>query len=281
MGHDEIDFGASLLKRTTDLSEPGIFEILDDENAHGISGWKRRKASDSMGLQKEEEAAMTLQNRVDPFGAIHADPARGTLTGNRGIIHDPATRTLTRRRWTTNAWICCRLDFGNRRRQVMATRSWTELFFLDEATALAAGHRPCFLCRREAAMRFQAAWAEGNGVPLPRAADMDAVLHRARLASGGKPRPLSAAQVADLPEGAMVAAGRRAFCIQGGAARPWRFSGLGAPVPLPGRLDAPVALLTPPSVVRTLRAGYSPERTDVPVSAGSGERRQQPEPRGR
>ena len=107
---------------------------------------------------------MPLQNRVTPAGDIVATPHRGLLTGNRGIIHDPQTRTLLKRRWTTKAWIACVCEFRGRRREVMAGRSWTELFFLDEATALAAGHRPCFFCRRGDANRFRAAWEKGNGV---------------------------------------------------------------------------------------------------------------------
>ena len=105
------------------------------------------------GRPQSEEEPVPLQNRVTPFGEIVAIPQRGTLMGNRGIIHDPRTRTLLRRRWSTKAWIACVCDYRGVRRQVMAGRSWTELFFLDEATALAAGHRPCFFCRREAAER--------------------------------------------------------------------------------------------------------------------------------
>src|SRR5687768_6226408 len=97
---------------------------------------------------------MPLQNRVDPFGAIHAVSARGMFTGNRGIMHDPATRTLLRRRWSTNAWIICVCEFRGNRRVPMAKNSWTELFFLDEVTALAAGHRPCFYCQRQRAKEF-------------------------------------------------------------------------------------------------------------------------------
>src|SRR3984893_9626707 len=85
-----------------------------------------------------------LQNRVTPFGDIVAIPQRGMFTGNRGIIHDPATKTLLRKRWASKAWLICSCNFKDRRRDVMAGRSWTELFFLDEAVALAAGHRPCF-----------------------------------------------------------------------------------------------------------------------------------------
>ena len=101
---------------------------------------------------------MPLQNRVTPFGDIVATPERGTFTGNRGIIHDPHTKTLLSKRWSSPAWLICLCDFRGRRRDVMATRSWTELFFLDEATALAAGHRPCFYCRRMEANAFRAAW---------------------------------------------------------------------------------------------------------------------------
>lgn len=113
---------------------------------------------------------MPLQNRVEPFGAIRAVAARGLFTGNRGIIHDPDGRRLLPRRWTTKAWIICRCDFRGRRRDVMGRNgsaggaSWTELFFLDEVTALAAGHRPCFFCRRADAVRFADCAADGLGL---------------------------------------------------------------------------------------------------------------------
>ena len=123
---------------------------------------------------------MPLQNRVTPTGDIVATPHRGLFTGNRGIIHDPATKTLTRR-WASQAWLTCVCEFRGRRREVMGGRSWTELFFLDEATALAAGHRPCFYCRRDDADRFRSCWEQGNGVAGSLARDIDAVLHRERL----------------------------------------------------------------------------------------------------
>lgn len=206
---------------------------------------------------------VTLQNRVDPFGDIHSVAARGAFTGNRGIIHDPATRTLTRRRWTTTAWICCALDWKGKRRDVMGrnTRNggagWTELFFVDEATALAAGHRPCFTCRREAARRFFACLAaDFDGVPNAKA--VDARLHRERLASGGKPMPLSPLDLADLPDGTMIsaveAASRRAYLLSEGRALPWSFAGYGAPV-VRDTLPAP-ALITPRTSVMALKRGY-------------------------
>lgn len=197
---------------------------------------------------------MPLQNRVTPFGEIVATSARGLFTGNRGIIHDPQTRTLTRRRWTTKAWITCACDYKGIRRPVMQLRSWTELFFLDEATALAAGHRPCHLCRRDEARAFRHAWSEGNGVHPPSAAEMDAILHRQRLEGRGKRlHPLSV-PLDRLPDGAMVAAGSSAYLVKGGVAFLWGADGYrGA-----GELQSPDGVLTPPASLAALAAGYKP-----------------------
>jgi hypothetical protein len=197
---------------------------------------------------------MPLQNRVTPFGDIVAIPERGGFMGNRGIIHDPATRRLLRRRWTSKAWIICLCAFKGVRRRVMGGRSWTELFFMDEATALAAGHRPCFFCRREAAEAFRAAWAKGNGGAKPRASEMDERLHRERLDAGQKRLHSFSAPVAALPNGAMLAVGNAAYLIAGGKALPWSPSGYGDEV---RSLGAGARLLTPPSTVRALAAGYS------------------------
>ena len=134
-----------------------------------------------------------LQNRVTPFGDVVAIAQRGLFIGNRGIIHDPATKTLLGRRWTTKAWLVCVLDYKGRHREVMGRRSWTELFFLDEAVALAAGHRPCFFCRRAAAEAFRTAWGKAKGGEgASGAREMDAVLHEERLdavANGSLPYP--------------------------------------------------------------------------------------------
>lgn len=213
---------------------------------------------------------MSLQNRVTPTGDIVATPERGMFTGNRGIIHDPATRTLLRKRWSSPAWLVCLCEFRGRRRAVMATRSWTELFFLDEATALAAGHRPCFYCRRDDAQRFRAAWEKGNGVSAIRASEIDAVLHRERLDRGRKRlHPLSAPLDA-LPDGAMVQAGAESFLILRGKALPCSFAGYGE-----RRDDIGAALLlTPPSTLRAIAAGYQPKlhpsAHDVPSPCGGG-----------
>ncbi len=196
---------------------------------------------------------MPLQNRVTPFGDIVAMAQLGLFMGNRGIIHDPDTRTLLRRRWTTKAWITCLCEFKGIRRKVMGARSWTELFFLDEATALAAGHRPCFFCRREQANAFRAAWARGNGGAELRAREMDEILHRERLDGASKRLHALPAPVHDLPDGAMVAAGAASFLVVGGKTLLWAESGYRESPSAIG--DA--RLLTPPSTLRALAAGYA------------------------
>jgi hypothetical protein len=198
--------------------------------------------------------AMPLQNRVTPFGEIVAVPERGTFMGNRGIIHDSATRRLLRKRWATKAWITCRCDYKGVRRAVMATRSWTELFFLDEATALAAGHRPCFLCRRDAAQAFRAAWAAGHGGQLPTAPQMDAILHSERIQDGARHIHAVTQGITDLPDGAMIAARDQAFVIVAGRPLLWTAGGYR---PAGGALRAD-GLITPPATLAALRAGYRP-----------------------
>ena len=196
---------------------------------------------------------MPLQNRVTPFGDIIATAHRGMFTGNRGIIHDPATKTLTRR-WASPAWLTCVCEFRGRRRVVMGGRSWTELFFLDEATAFAAGHRPCFFCRRDDANRFRAAWQAGNGVTDILAREIDAVLHGERLQGRAKrlhplPMPLER-----LPDGAMVQQANQSYLIAQGRALLWSPAGYRAA----SKTLREVMLLTPPSTLRTLRSGYRP-----------------------
>jgi hypothetical protein len=201
--------------------------------------------------RQQSEANVPLQNRVTPFGELVAVPARGTFTGNRGIIHDPASKTLVRR-WSSKAWLVCLLDFEDRHREVWAKRSWSELFFLDEATALAAGHRPCFHCRRAAANAFRAAWAGGG--PLPSALEMDATLHAQRLDRGEKRLHPLLDRAGNLPDGSMVAAGKRAFIVVGGKFAEWTVEGYRPVAELPP-LDG---MLTPPATVAALRRGYRP-----------------------
>jgi hypothetical protein len=197
---------------------------------------------------------MPLQNRVTPTGDIIATPHRGLFTGNRGIIHDPATKTLLTRRWASQAWLTCVCEFRGWRREVMGGRSWTELFFLDEATALAAGHRPCFFCRRDDALRFRAAWEVGNGVAGVLARDIDAVLHQERLSGGKKRLHPRTTPLEQMPDGAMVQQGTESFLIAQGRALLW------SPAGYRQASNAPQdsLLLTPPSTLRALSAGYRP-----------------------
>lgn len=200
---------------------------------------------------------MTLQNRVDPWGRLVADPGRGTMTGNRGILHDEHRAVV--RQHTSNAWITCELHWRNRRRPVMTGRTWTELFFLDEATALAAGHRPCAYCRRADYLAFVDAWSVGNPALAPttgrRAPVVDAALHRERRLSDGTKRT-TARRAAELPVGAMFEHHARAWLVSGDdIVVPWSFTGYGGPERL---LDAIVSVLTPASTVAALRSGYRP-----------------------
>jgi hypothetical protein len=197
---------------------------------------------------------MPLQNRVTPTGDIIATPHRGLFIGNRGIIHDPGTKTLLRKRWATPAWLTCVCEFRGRRRKVMGGRSWTELFFLDEATAFAAGHRPCFYCRRDDAIRFRAAWEKGNRIAGVLASDIDAVLHRERLDHGKKRLHPLPAPPDRLPDGAMLREGAASYLMMEGRAFLW--SPAGYQQPKTALEDA--MLLTPPSTLRAFGAGYRP-----------------------
>ena len=208
---------------------------------------------------------MPLQNRVDPFGDIHAVPERGAFTGNRGVIHDPATKTLLKRRWATRAWIVCDLVHPRGvRREPMGRNApsgnagWTELFFLDEVTALAAGHRPCFYCRRARAADFAGRFADASGIAAPKVTEIDARLHGERRASGGAQTPLSRADLADLPDGTMISHNGRAYALRCHKILPWSFGGYAPPVALASLDKSPIALLTPATVMDVLRAGYRP-----------------------
>jgi hypothetical protein len=190
-----------------------------------------------------------LQNRVAPDGSLHAVPERGLLMGNRGGRLHRDDGTLGRARWRSRAWICCLLAFRGRRREVMGA-GYTELFFLDEATALAAGHRPCFECHRADARAFADAWGRARGGAAPTADAMDRTLHAERLAS---PQTVS---FADLPPRAIFAADGGFFLRTAAGALAWSFAGY-----RPARPFAPdeiVVALTPPSAREALAAGYRP-----------------------
>jgi hypothetical protein len=197
---------------------------------------------------------MPLQNRVDPFGELLADPARGAFMGNRGGRFHTDARTLTARRWASRQWICCVLAFKGRRRDVWG-RFYTELFFLDEPTALAAGHRPCFECRRRDADSFAEFWRIARRLRRrPRAAEMDQVLHRERLQGRAKRRHRRS--VDGLPDGAVIALDDAAFAVRGDALLRWTPRGYDRRVPRPRGVI--VEVLTPPAIVGVLSAGYRP-----------------------
>jgi hypothetical protein len=197
-----------------------------------------------------------LQNRVAPTGEIVADPGRGTLTGNRGCLHGTG-RGLGVSRWRSKLWICCVLDWRGRRRDPMPPGRWTMLFFLDEATALAAGHRPCGYCRRTDYLSYAEAWRAGHGLARrPKAVEMDAVLHAQRVDSRTRRQITRPARAGDLPDGTMIRLGDAPGLLIADAVRPWSFAGYGPPAPLSP--DATVDLLTPPASVAVLRAGYRP-----------------------
>jgi hypothetical protein len=205
---------------------------------------------------------MPLQNRVSPFGELFAAPARGLLFGNRGGRFHSDARTLTTRRWASRQWICCVLDFKNRRRDVWG-RFYTELFFLDEPTAFAAGHRPCFECRRKDAEAFAEAWRKAKRLRTrPYADAMDTVLHDERL--DGRTKRRHRREIDALPDGAFVVLDGEAFAIRGNALLHWTPEGYDARKPRPRR--ATVDVLTPPAILAVLSTGYAPRwhpRADI------------------
>jgi len=194
-----------------------------------------------------------LQNRVDPFGALVATPARGTLFGNRGGRFHRDDRTLGKRRWASRQWICCVLSFKGRRHKVWGP-GYTDLFFLDEVTALAAGHRPCFECRRADARSFAEKWAQAKVIPAPYAPDMDLVLQAERL--DGRAKRSHDMSVGDLPDGAVVEINRNAFAVRGAHLLSWSENGYTDKIARPRGM---ANVLTPPSIVGVLRAGYRPQ----------------------
>lgn len=198
---------------------------------------------------------MPLQNRVTPTGDIVSDPGRGLLMGNRGCIHGP-DRTLGVARWRSRLWIACVLDFRGRRRDPMPEGRWTALFFLDEVTALAAGHRPCCYCRRADYLAYAGAWQRAQGLARrPRAFEMDAHLHAERVEPRTRRKRTRPARLAALPDGAFVMVRDTAALWLDGTLLPWSFAGYGAPLQPPGH---EVELLTPPATVAVLAAGYRP-----------------------
>ena len=202
---------------------------------------------------------MPRQNRVTPMGEIVAVPDRGTLMGNRGHLHDAHGRV--RREWQLTRWIACVLEFKGRRRKVMTPGHYTELFFLDEATALAAGHRPCAECRRVRFDAFRLALAvgwKGDDAPPHSATEIDSLLHTDRLDPDGSKR-LHAANLDELPNGVFVLPPGESLphLVLGNAMLPWSAGGYAHRMPRPRGVA--VDVVTPELTVRAIRGGYAPE----------------------
>jgi len=199
------------------------------------------------------EDVMPLQNRVSPFGELIVSPARGLVYGNRGCLHDETGRI--RRRYAGKRWIACRLRFrGWHRSPLMQPGRFTELFFLDEATAFAAGHRPCGLCRREDFVRFSQIWQERH--PGDVGADaMDGRLHEEQLDTATRGHRRHRIRPDGLPDGAFVAAGDVPYLVLSGSLHEWTPAGY---VASDARLADAIELITPPSLVDMLRRGWDP-----------------------
>jgi hypothetical protein len=194
-----------------------------------------------------------LRNRVTPFGDIISTEARGLLFGNRGVLHDEEGRLV--RAWQVRRWIACRLEFKDRRRPLLRPGRFTELFFLDEVTALAAGHRPCAECRREDFLRFRQAWTQTHRGGSPRVDDIDRALHAERLGPDGGKR-LHQVRLADLPDGTMIGEGEQAWLVLDGELLAWSPVGYDGSQTTPG--STTVRSLTPLSMIEVLRSGYEP-----------------------
>lgn len=186
---------------------------------------------------------MALRNRVDPYGELHAVDARGAWMGNRGVLHDAAKEVAVP--WRGKRWITCVLEFRGRKRNVFTPGRYSELFFLDEATAYAAGHRPCAECRRVDFNRFREAWGGKQGS----VDEIDTVLHAERTR-----KRFYEASAAELPPGTFVEFDGRPHLVQTGVLLPWSFAGYGASVVLP---EGELRILTPPSIVRLFARGLA------------------------
>jgi hypothetical protein len=193
------------------------------------------------------------QNRVTPYGALVAVPDRGLLWGNRGVLHDPQGRLVRYSRG--RAWLICVLEFKGRRRQQWAPNRLTELYFLDEVTGLAAGHRPCGECRYRDYQAFKQAWAAAHGGSLPGVQAIDARLHADRLAGPGMRRSYLA-PLADLPDGTMIELEDAPFLVLGGGLLAWTPGGYAGRRARPPA--GPVTVITPRATAGVLAAGYRP-----------------------
>jgi len=207
----------------------------------------------------ESRCGTERTNRVTPFGGLEATSARGSLMGNRGILHDDAGQ-LGKARWRHRSWITCLLEFKGRHRTINAPGEYTELFFHDEAVSFAAGHRPCAQCRRQAYDRYRSAWRKAQNLdPNARltAPEIDAELHRARVDQNGN-QVTYRAHISDLPDGVFLIeqeTSPKALLLWQGGLYPWDHDGYGRPYK--ACLAASVRVLTPLPQVLVLNSGYA------------------------
>ena len=194
-----------------------------------------------------------LRNRVTPAGELIATEARGTMYGNRGVLHNENLALV--RRYQVRRWLACVLEFRGRRRPLMRPRRYTELFFLDEAVALAAGHRPCAECRHAAYQSFRTAWTAARALPAkPAADDIDHVLHgQRRLVDGA--RVTYPALLSELPDGVFIVHDEEFWLANDGGLHRWTPAGYTDRI---NQFDGPAAVLSPRATVETIRAGYRP-----------------------
>ncbi len=203
---------------------------------------------------------MSRQNRVDPFGELIITPARGHWMGNRGCLHDREGR-LTGKQWSRKPWITCLLEFKERRRTIMTPGQYTELFFLDEVTAFAAGHRPCAECRRDAYNRFKKSWLAANADRIDGSSIklIDDYLHDERIDPLTKLRRTCSGPLSDLPNGTFVQLPNSGVAWLLFNGRLWRWSAEGYYDSRPSTKISEVQILTPPSICRAFQFGYRPQ----------------------
>lgn len=199
-----------------------------------------------------------LQNRVDPFGNLIKTQARGAWMGNRGILHNDKREVI--RSFKLKAWITCKLEFNGRKRQVMAPHRYTELFFLDEATSFAAGHRPCFECRRENYHKFKSLWLKGNPQyhfdEKTSIKKIDDILHKERI-NRDRSKVTYQENIKSIPNGTFVLVENKAYLIFNKKMYLWSPFGYETEIELPNKNK--LTVITPGSLVNTFRAGYVPQ----------------------
>jgi hypothetical protein len=208
-----------------------------------------------------------LQNRLDPLGNIIRTKARGSWMGNRGgVLHDERQHIV--RPYKSKAWLTCLLQFKGRQRQVMTPKRYTELFSFDEATAFAAGHRPCAECRRADFNRFREHWVMGNPeygfTSKVLIGEIDNILHQERIDKHNQ-KVIYKEKIMNLPNGIFVLLGDEPYLVVNDELYQWTPFGYKVRLPVPTVRSNKLSVLTPRSVVNAFRAGYLPQMKIDPV----------------